>query len=61
MECEYCEEELNCIDYYGIGIPGREGFDKQGDIYKCGNESCEMFDEHFYTDKSGNLHEGYPC
>lgn len=39
----------------------REGFEKIGDIFKCENEECEMFDEHFYTDRQGNLQEGYPC
>lgn len=61
MECTYCEEELNYHDYYGRGIPMRGGFEKLGDIYKCENEECEMFEEHFYTDKQDNLHEGYPC
>lgn len=61
MDCPYCEEELNYHDYYGRGIPGREGFEKTGDIYKCENEDCEMFDENFYTDKQNDLHEGYPC
>lgn len=61
MECSYCEEELENHDYYGLGIPGSDGFDKSGDIYKCMNEECEMYDEHFYTDNQGNLHDGYPC
>lgn len=59
MECEHCEEELTWEDYYGMGIPGRENFEKIGDIYRCDNEDC---DGHlYYTDRSGDLHEGYPC
>ena len=61
MECPHCEEELNCHDYYGIGIPFREDFEKFGDIYECNNEECEKYQENFYTDKQGELHEGYPC
>lgn len=33
-----------------------------GYIYKCGNENCEAFDQHFYNYKNNdNLIEGYPC
>lgn len=62
MECTYCGEELNCIDYYGLGNPFRSDFIKQGDIYRCENEECEMYYEHFHTRDNGDeLHEGYPC
>lgn len=61
MECPYCEEELQYHDYYGFGNPYGPQFVKQGDIYKCDNDSCEMYEEHFYTDKQDELHEGYPC
>lgn len=61
MECPYCEKELHCHDYYGLGNPFRDGFEKQGDIYKCDNEDCEMYQESFYTDSRDELHEGYPC
>ena len=61
MDCPYCEEELNYEDYYGRGIPGREGFEKIGDIYRCDSEGCEMYQEHFHTDSDDNLQEGYPC
>ena len=74
MKCPECEEELNYHDYYYTGRPasfyGTAGngiaypesqFRKLGDIYKCANEECECFDEHFYTDEQENLHQGYPC
>ena len=74
MECPYCEQELHYNDYYYTGRPenfyGTAGngihypasnYKKLGDIYKCDNEECEMFDEHFYTDERDELHEGYPC
>jgi len=67
MECPYCEEELEYHDFYGTNLRldsfgiVKPGFDKCGDIYKCMNEECEAFQEHFYTDKQGELHEGYPC
>ncbi len=75
MECPECEEELVNHDYYycgrpesfygtagnGIHYPATPNYRKLGDIFKCGNEECECFDEHFYTDEQGNLHHGYPC
>jgi hypothetical protein len=61
MECPYCEQELRCHDYYGTGIPTKEGFKKVGDIYKCDNELCGAYQENFYTDQQDNLYEGYPC
>ena len=60
MECPYCEKELIYHDYYGFFASHQSG-EKIGDIFKCENEYCELFDEHFYTDKEGNLNEGYPC
>lgn len=75
MECPYCEKELIYQDYYYTGRP--EGFfgtvangihykqssdyKKLGDIYKCFNEECQRYQEHFYTDMHGDIHEGYPC
>ncbi len=67
MECLYCQQELTCEDFYGKNLrldnlgKIKEGFIKTGDIYRCQNEECDYFDEHFYTDSQGNLHEGYPC
>lgn len=61
MNCPHCEQEMNYQDYYGLGIPGRNDFKKIGDIYKCQNEECEVFDTHFHTNNSGGLREGYPC
>lgn len=68
MECPYCDEELHCEDYYYTGNLSayekgynNSGFQKLGDIYKCDNEECEMYQESFYTDLQDNLHEGYPC
>ena len=61
MKCPYCGEELEYHDYYGNGIPGRNDFKKIGDIFKCENEECEAYEEHFYTDRNDELCEGYPC
>jgi hypothetical protein len=69
MECPYCGEELNYEEYYGKhnwemgpGVTGmRDWWDKTGDIYKCKNEECDAYEQHFYTDKQDNLHEGYLC
>ena len=62
MECPYCEQELNCVDYFGRVASHQDGH-VEGDIYKCGNEDCEMFDEHFHTHRNNEseVHEGYPC
>ena len=60
MECPYCNQELSYIDYYGKYL-GRDEWDKVGDIFKCGNEDCEVFEEFFYTDIGDELFEGYPC
>ena len=61
MECPYCEKEMLCWDYYGLGIPGKADFEKKGDIFKCDNEECECYQETFYTDEHEELREGYPC
>lgn len=62
MECPCCEKELECHDYYGLGIPGRSDFKKIGDIFKCDTEECLYYQEHFYTKENGDeLFEGYPC
>ena len=73
MECPCCGEELNCIDHYGTGRPEHyygtaangiyypSTYEKLGDIFKCDNEECECYEEHFYTDTNDELHEGYPC
>jgi hypothetical protein len=60
MDCPYCNQELNWHDYYGFYL-GHDQWDKQGDIFKCKNEECEVYEQHFYTDEQDNLHEGYPC
>ena len=62
MDCPYCEQELDCIDYYGHYL-GNDNWDKIGDIFECSNEECESeaFNYFSYTDKQGNLREGYPC
>jgi len=61
--CPYCEQELLSHDYFGKYTGrGMSGIDKRGEIYKCGNEACEAFDNHFYVyDIDNKLHEGYPC
>ena len=67
MCCPYCEEELECIDYWGQGNPFREDFKKRGDIFKCENEDCVSYQQTFFTDNKGQggtsdeLIEGYPC
>jgi hypothetical protein len=61
MNCPKCNIEMKCEDYYGIGMPGRLDFIKEGDIFSCDNDECEVYTENFYTDVDGNLYEGYPC
>ena len=75
MECPHCEYELTYHDTYftgkperfygtagnGIYYPATSNYKKLGDIFKCMNEDCEAFDQHFYTDSNDNLNEGYPC
>lgn len=70
MECPYCGAELVVTDYYGYGIPGSKSFEKIGDILECPNgvnknKVCASEVFHcagcFYTDRNGELHEGYPC
>lgn len=71
--CPYCEGDLSYEDEYYSGRPERfYGTASNGiyypstkvhlgDIFKCRNEECEEYQKHFYTDKHGHLHEGYPC
>ena len=61
-ECEYCENELVCWDYFGRIAAHQDG-KVLGDIYKCTNDGCEMEGTTFYAyrDNPGNLIEGYPC
>lgn len=61
FECPYCGEELVCVDYFGRVAKHQDG-KILGDIYKCFNEECDRYEEHFYSyrDRS-ELHEGYPC
>ena len=70
VECPYCGNELEVIDYYGK-IKRAEHYyqypqswiEKEGDILECENEDCESekFNFKFHTDKDNNLKEGYPC
>lgn len=73
MECPYCNGNLSYQDEYFMGRPesfygtAANGIHYTstkihlGDIYKCKNEECEVYEQHFYTDNRGNLNEGYPC
>lgn len=60
MECPYCEQELTYDDWYGTNMGYHRENNKLGDIYKCENESCEAFEEHFHT-RNEELVQGYPC
>jgi len=62
LECPYCETELHYDDYFGRIFPHQDGH-VEGDIYKCLNEDCEMFEEFFHAhrDNLDDIHEGYPC
>ena len=62
-DCPHCGQELEYHDYFGKYTGrGFSGIDRCGAIYKCANESCSAFDEHFWAlDSDGVLHEGYPC
>lgn len=62
MNCPYCDSELEYHDYFGRIASHQDG-KVMGDIYQCGNEECEQYQQSFYTyrDGNGNLHEGYPC
>ncbi|MEK6832735.1 MAG: hypothetical protein AABY32_01695 [Nanoarchaeota archaeon] len=69
IDCPICGAELEYTDYYGR-LFGHQDGKKLGEIYKCPNGveqngSCdsELFSVagSFYTDRQGNLHEGYPC
>jgi len=71
MICPYCDSDLSYQDEYYIGRPeyfyGTAGNGIHypstkkhlGDIFKCKNEECEMFEQHFHT-SNGELKEGYP-
>lgn len=60
MECPYCNQELDYHDWFGTNMAHDPI--KQGNIYICQNEACEMFEEHFYTrENSDEIYEGYPC
>jgi hypothetical protein len=73
VECPYCGEELRYQDEYfkgrlesfsgtaGCGLYYPSTKVHLGDIYKCKNEECEAYEQHFYTDTQDNLKEGYPC
>ena len=62
MECPYCKQELTYHDYFGRICSHQDG-EIMGDIYKCENENCDAYQEHFYTyrDNESEIHEGYPC
>lgn len=62
-DCPHCGHELAYHDYFGKSIGrGYIGIEKRGEIYKCADEACEAFDEHFWAlNSDGVLHEGYPC
>lgn len=53
MNCPYCGQELDHIDYFG----------NSGEIYKCTNQECdsEFFDYMFHTaNLTDELQEGSP-
>ena len=62
MECPYCGEEMDEGGCFGRLASHQDGH-IEGDTYKCANEECEMFDEHFHTHRNReyDVHEGYPC
>lgn len=60
MECPYCNTELIEHDSFGFFSQSQSG-KKLGTIYKCGNESCEGYGQHFYAYEDQELKEGYPC
>lgn len=60
-ECPECQEELIHIDNFGRFFQHQDG-QTLGCIYKCGNELCNCFDEHFYQhDGDDEIKYGYPC
>ena len=68
MNCPYCEEELLYEDHYGLNLSmdsfnrTRPGYKKIGDIYRCDNEECEVYGEHFHVlVNTDEVREGYPC
>ena len=75
IRCPYCKQELVYEDYFGWEVNDKthiirlatharlENGYVEGDIYKCGNKNCEMYQKSFHTHRRNpnNLHEGYPC
>lgn len=73
QSCLYCNCDLSYEDEYFTGRPanfyGTAGngiyypstLKHLGYIYRCRNEECESHGQLFYTNKDGDLHEGYPC
>ena len=60
MDCPNCGKELNYHDWYGIKMKFDGSGEKKGEIFKCENESCNLFEETFHT-RNGELCDGYPC
>lgn len=69
MNCPICGAELEYHDQYGYLLAHQSG-EVLGEIYKCPNGAeqdgtCDSESFHvagaFYTDRQGNLNEGYPC
>lgn len=69
MECPCCGTELVYEGPYGRFWSHQDG-KTLGHIYRCplGQEQSEECDSSvfhvagsYYTDESGQLHEGYPC
>jgi hypothetical protein len=59
MDCPYSNHQLSLHDSYGYFAQHQSG-EKVGDIYKCEVETCEAYEQKFYTDYRGELKEGYP-
>lgn len=69
MECPCCGSKLEYEDRYGL-LAAHQSGEVYGDIYRCataaeqeGECDSESFSVcgAFYTDRNGELHEGYPC
>jgi hypothetical protein len=69
IKCLYCDQELEYNDYYGYLIGWNDFLNepiisKEGEIYRCPNESClsDEFNSWFHTRPDHTeLYEGYPC
>lgn len=67
MYCPYCNVELMWDDVFGKNLRldswnrVKPGFEKIGDIYRCGNEECEYQGYFYMLESNDNLYEGYPC